>query len=66
MLRVMAQMSHADVASRMGVTETTERRWEDARVQIPDGQKNALAQMFKVSVPFLMGWPETYANGNDA
>lgn len=63
-LRETANLRPADIASRLGVTETTARRWEAGKVQIPDEKKLALAELFEVSVPFLMGWPEPEHNGN--
>lgn len=47
-----------DLASKMGVTERTAYRWERGEVQIPDEKKLDLARFFKVTVPFLMGWPD--------
>ena len=63
MLRQIAGLRPADIASRLGVTETTARRWESGKGEIPDGRKLALAELFEVSVPFLMGWPDV-PNGN--
>jgi transcriptional regulator with XRE-family HTH domain len=65
MLRVMAKMSEADVASRVGVTENAVRRWETGQHGITDDNKLKLAELFDVSVPFLMGWPEK-TNDHDA
>lgn len=64
MLRNQAELKRVDIASRLGVVEMTVMRWERGDTQIPDQQKLALAQMFNVSVPFLMNWPET--NGETA
>lgn len=63
MLRTMAGLKPADIADAIGVTERTAYRWEAGEVQIPDERKLALAALFKVSVEFLMGWPEV-PNGN--
>lgn len=61
MLREMAGLRPVDIASKLGVTERTAYRWERGEVQIPDERKLQLADLFAVSVPFLMGWP----NGQD-
>jgi len=63
MLRQAAGMKPVDIASRLGVTERTAYRWERGEVQIPDAQKLALAELFEVTVSFLMGWPDE-PNGN--
>jgi transcriptional regulator with XRE-family HTH domain len=65
MLRQIAGLRPADIASRLGVTETTARRWESGKGEIPDGRKLALADLFEVSVPFLMGWPEIPAGNGE-
>jgi transcriptional regulator with XRE-family HTH domain len=44
-------------------TERTVYRWERGETGIPDTQKLALADLFSVSVPWLMAWDEP--NGND-
>jgi len=47
----------------MGVTPRTVIRWERGESAISDIQKVRLAQLLRVSVPWMMGWPEE-ANGN--
>jgi transcriptional regulator with XRE-family HTH domain len=64
-MRNTAKMSYAELASRLGVTENTVRRYESGFIRtIPDDQKLAMAKLFGCAVPFLMGWPEE-PNGND-
>lgn len=63
LLRNTQGLKPVDIASRLGVTERTAWRWERGEVQIPDDKKLALAELFGVTVGFLMGWPED--NGDD-
>ncbi len=57
-VRRSSGMRVADVAAHLGLHETTVYRWEKAEAGIPDHQKLALAQLFKVSVSLLMGWDD--------
>jgi DNA-binding XRE family transcriptional regulator len=54
-LRRRQALSLEDVASARGVSRSTVHRWELGLVQIPDEHKLALADLFGVSVVFLMG-----------
>lgn len=64
-LRRMSGLERVDVAARLRVSERTVYRWERGETQVPDEFKLELAEMFAVSVPWLMGW-ETDNDGNDA
>ena len=48
----------------LGVAQSTVNRWERGQTGIPDRYKLDLAEIFAVSVPFLMGW-EPNGNAND-
>lgn len=63
--REAQDLSYADVTSRLRVTERTVRRWEAGQA-VPDKQKFALADLFGVSVVFLMGWEGDNGNGERA
>ena len=71
-LRQISKLSYADLAVLCGVTEMTIRRWERGEHPIPDTQKFKLADRFKVSIAFMMGWEDTDStdgnghNGRDA
>lgn len=62
-LREAADLLPVDVASRLRVTERTVYRWERGESAIPDRHKLSLAEMFGVSVSWLMRW-EDNGNGN--
>ena len=53
-------VSRRRVAKEIGVHPTTVGRWESGISPIPDFRKQQLAELFGVSVPYLMGWE----NGN--
>jgi transcriptional regulator with XRE-family HTH domain len=63
-LREIQGLSRTDIASRLGVkSERTVYRWERGETPIPDDHKLALADLFGVSVTWLMGW-DNHDNGN--
>jgi len=62
-LRGLRGLTQSAVAGEMGVTPRTVIRWERGESAISDIQKVRLAQLLRVSVPWMMGWPEE-ANGN--
>ncbi len=49
-------MPRTDLASKCGVSERTVQRWEEGTTGIPDTQKRKLAELFEVSVEYLLGW----------
>lgn len=57
-------MSPTGLADRLGVRERTVYRWERGESGIPDEKKLALAELFGVSVLWLMGWEEEGNGGN--
>ncbi len=57
-LRRASGLKGPEVARFVGVHEATLYRWEKGEVGVRDDQKYILAQLFKVSVPFLMGWTD--------
>lgn len=61
-LRRMQGLSLEDVASARGVSRSTIHNWERGIGQIPDHHKLALADLFGVTVVFLMRW-EREGNG---
>jgi transcriptional regulator with XRE-family HTH domain len=48
-----------------GPTERTINRWERGESGVPDRWKLVLADVFGVSVPYLMGWDESDGDGNE-
>lgn len=48
------------VAGELDVNPSTVWRWRVGRTGIPDSQKLALADLFDVPVPYLMGWDDRY------
>lgn len=62
-LRDARELSRVDIASKLRVSERTVYRWESGEVTIPDRHKLSLAELFGVSVVWLMGW-DSAGNGN--
>lgn len=56
-LRRARRMEQYDVASALRVHPSTVYRWETGST-IPDSQKAKLAELFDVSLPYLMYWDE--------
>ncbi len=65
-LRNEAGISQKELAARLAVHASTLSRWEAGTQAIPDSQKQHLAEIFGVSVAFLMGWDRGNGNGNGA
>lgn len=64
-LREAHGLSRLQVAAHLGKkTERTVYRWEVGETDIPDDDKLALADLFQVSVTWLMRWPDRGGNGN--
>jgi transcriptional regulator with XRE-family HTH domain len=57
-------MSQAALAGHMEVDGSTVSRWERGKQPIPDVAKVRIAELFGVSVPWLMGWTDGPENGN--
>lgn len=57
-LREQAELKAYDLAARFRVDPSTVVRWENGRSQVPDEVKLELAELYGVSVAYLMGWPE--------
>lgn len=57
-LRRCRRMSRWSVARRSGVPRAQLRRYERGEAMAPVGHRDALACLFGVSVPYLMGWKE--------
>jgi transcriptional regulator with XRE-family HTH domain len=62
-LREAQGLSRTDISERLGVSERTVYRWERGDTHIPDDHKLTLADLFGVSVTWLMRWSED-TNGN--
>ena len=54
-LRIGAQMSQQELAKRMGVAQNTVSNWENGKRRIDQQALLDLAQMFGVSVEYLLG-----------
>lgn len=64
-LRQAQGLSRTDIASQLGLkTDRTVHRWETGESQIPDHRKLELAELFGVSVVWLMCWEADDGNGN--
>lgn len=61
LLRKLARLTRETLAEKIGVEAATIRDWESAAESIPDEYKAWLAEVFSVSVPFLMNWNEESA-----
>lgn len=57
-LRRSRHMTRWSVARRTGISRTQLRRYERGEAWAPAMHRNALARLFGVSVPHLMGWKE--------
>jgi transcriptional regulator with XRE-family HTH domain len=57
-LREAKAFSRADLASALGVIESTVWRWERGESAPPDHHKLTLAAMFDVDPGYLMGWSD--------
>lgn len=59
-LRKAQGLTTTDLGSICGVHEHTVRRWENAGPGggVPDKHKIRLAELFGVSISYLMGWDE--------
>ena len=61
-LRAASGLTRPDLAAKLGLeAERTITRWETGETGIPDHRKFQLAEMFGVSVAWMMGWE----NGDD-
>jgi transcriptional regulator with XRE-family HTH domain len=64
-LRLAQKISRETIGHYLGVTSRTVHRWETGG-SIPDRHKFALADMFGVSVPYLLAWDDDNPeNGRD-
>lgn len=45
--------------------QATVSRWESGKLPVPDDVKLALAEIFRVSVVYVMGWRENSQNGEN-
>jgi plasmid maintenance system antidote protein VapI len=61
-----AGLKHSSVAAHCNVDQSTVYRWGVGRSAIPDEQKIRLADLFDVSIAFLMGWDSHEAASNTA
>jgi transcriptional regulator with XRE-family HTH domain len=57
-LRLTQKIAQDALGEQLGVTGRTVRRWETGRTSIPDRHKFALADMFGVSVLYLLAWDD--------
>lgn len=60
-LRIARGWKPYDVAHFIGADPATVSRWERATVSIRDDTKFRLAELYDVSVPYLMGWDDEIA-----
>lgn len=59
LLRKENKMTLEDVASRIGVSRATVLKYESGQItNIPTSRVHQLANLFKVSRPYLMGWTD--------
>lgn len=55
-LRLASGMKRVDIAAHVDRDPQTLWRWEKGESQIPDEAKQLLADLFGVSISWLMGW----------
>lgn len=55
-LRLASGLRRVDIAAHVGKDTTTLYRWEKGTQPIPDDDKQVLAELFGVSVAWMMGW----------
>jgi transcriptional regulator with XRE-family HTH domain len=55
-LRKARGLKPHDLAAKLRVDTSTITRWESGRGAIPDHRKIQLANLFDVSVAYVMGW----------
>lgn len=58
-IRSAAGVSQAALSRELNIDKSTVWRWEQGSRQVPDDVKLWLAARFGVTVPYLMGWPES-------
>jgi transcriptional regulator with XRE-family HTH domain len=63
--RRASALSREQVAVELGVSARTIYRWERGDTFVPDEHKLAMAGMFGVTVPWLMGWVGLDGNNNE-
>ncbi len=57
-LREVQGIAPERIALTLGVSRHTYDRWETGQTSIKDHHKQGLAELFGVSIPYLMGWDE--------
>lgn len=57
-LREASRLTKRSLAGLIGVHGSAISDWESGKLSIPDEHKTHLADLFGVSVAFLMGWDE--------
>ena len=60
-LRESAELKLYDISARLRVDPSTVHRWEAGKSPVPDEAKLSLAELYGVTVAYLMGWPEQAA-----
>jgi transcriptional regulator with XRE-family HTH domain len=63
LLRERAGLSLPQLGGRLNVDPNSIRRWESEKVEIPLKRAEALADLFDVSLDFLLGRPERPRTG---
>jgi transcriptional regulator with XRE-family HTH domain len=57
-LRQHEKLTLRQLADRVGVDESTLGRWERGQQAVPEAYRVALAEIFEVTVPYVMRWDE--------
>jgi transcriptional regulator with XRE-family HTH domain len=65
-LRKAQGLTTTELAALCGVHLNTVLRWESGANGVKDKQKARLAELFGVSISYLMGWPEGNNDGSRA
>lgn len=62
-LREEQGLSQVALAKKLGVSRWTVKRWEEGEAQVPERRRIDLADVFAVSISFLMGYDRPNGNG---
>ena len=53
--RARLNLTQSELGEKLGVDETTIRRWEKGTTQIPSGRATQMSELFQCSIDYLFG-----------